>query len=92
MVFFLEDWLAMVNVVDESHKVLSRLSSRIQVLFDMKDLRALNHQICDLRRTDGQSVTLRCELVSPRVVQVNFQKFYPCVNFCNFHNFVLTVE
>ena len=41
----------------------------------MKDLRALNHQICDLRRTDGQSVTLRCELVSPRVVQVNFQKF-----------------
>ena len=65
----------MVNVVDESHKVLSRLSSRIQVLFDMKDLRALNHQICDLRRTDGQSVTLRCELVSPRVVQVNFQKF-----------------
>ena len=92
MVFFLEDWLAMVNVVDESHKVLSRLSSRIQVLFDMKDLRALNHQICDLRRTDGQSVKLRCELVSPRVVQVNFQKFYPCVNFCNFHNCVLTVE
>ena len=92
MVFFWKDWLAMVSVVDESHKVLSRLSSRIQVLFDMKDLRALNHQICDLRRTDGQSVTLRCELVSPRVVQVNFQKFYPCVNFCNFHNFVLTVE
>ena len=60
--------------------------------FDTKDLGALNHQICDLRRTDGQSVTLRCELVSPRVVQVNFQKFYPYVNFCNFHNFVLTVE
>ena len=34
----------MVNVVDESNKVFSRLSSRIQVLFDMKDLGALIHQ------------------------------------------------
>ena len=35
----------LVNVIDESNKVFSRLSSRIQVLFDMKDLRILNHQI-----------------------------------------------
>ena len=35
----------LVNVVDELNKVFSRLSSRIQVLFDMKDLRIFNHQI-----------------------------------------------
>ena len=46
--------------------------------FDTKDLGALNYQLwitfCDLLGTDGQSVTLRCEMVSLRVVQVNFQK------------------
>ena len=46
--------------------------------FDTKDLGALNYQLwitfCDLLGTDGQSVTLRCEMVSLRVVQLTFKR------------------